>query len=341
MTFMRDEIFEQPDIVARLAADLAPYRDGGGRGAGGRRALRALRRARHQRQRRRVRQVPRHHPRRPAGRPRRPQLGHRLRHADRPARLPRGGHQPERRDARRGRVRRPRAPAGAYTVAITNDDDSLLARAGRHRARHARRPRARRSGDQDLHEPARRAGPVLGDVVRRRGAARRLASDVPEAMRAALSLDAAGRRDRPVAALQRAPAGDRPRLQLRHGARDGAQVQGDLVHRRHALLGRRPHARPHRHGRAGLPGAAVRPARPRRCRPCGSSSATCWRAAPSSWSSSRRARQGSDSGKRRGLRLPQAVPEPLSPLVGDRAGPAAGAAPGRRRAATTPTSRAG
>jgi glucosamine--fructose-6-phosphate aminotransferase (isomerizing) len=27
MPFMRDEIFEQPDIVARLAADLAPYRE--------------------------------------------------------------------------------------------------------------------------------------------------------------------------------------------------------------------------------------------------------------------------------------------------------------------------
>jgi len=52
---------------------------GRGRRARRRRTLRALRRPRHQRQRRRVRQVPLDHTRRPAGRPRRPQLGHRLR----------------------------------------------------------------------------------------------------------------------------------------------------------------------------------------------------------------------------------------------------------------------
>jgi glutamine---fructose-6-phosphate transaminase (isomerizing) len=45
MTFMRDEIFEQPDIVARLAADLAPFRDtvAAARAAGARFVLYAAR----------------------------------------------------------------------------------------------------------------------------------------------------------------------------------------------------------------------------------------------------------------------------------------------------------
>src|SRR5664280_1811771 len=45
MTFMRDEIFAQPDIVARLAADLTPYRDAvaGARSAGARFVLYAAR----------------------------------------------------------------------------------------------------------------------------------------------------------------------------------------------------------------------------------------------------------------------------------------------------------
>ncbi len=191
MTFMRDEIFEQPDIVARLAADLAPYRAAvaGARAAGVRFVLYAARGTSDN-----AAVFGKYLSTIHAGLPAGLAVPSSATVYDTPIDLrqclvvgiSQSGETPDVAEYVRPRApgRRPhdrhhqrrRQPAGAP---------------GRHRAGHARRPRTRRGRDQDLHEPARRAGAVLGDVVRRRGAARRSARPTcPSAMRAALSLDA-------------------------------------------------------------------------------------------------------------------------------------------------------
>ena len=169
MTFMRDEIFEQPDIVARLAADLAPYRAAvaGARAAGVRFVLYAARGTSDN-----AAVFGKYLSTIHAGLPAGLAVPSSATVYDTPIDLrqclvvgiSQSGETPDVAEY----VAHARQ-AGARTIAITNDDDSLLARQADTRAGHACRPRTRRGGDQDLHQPARRAGAVLGDLVRRRG----------------------------------------------------------------------------------------------------------------------------------------------------------------------------
>jgi len=110
-----------------------------------------------------------------------------------------------------------------------------------------------------------------------------LQTGVPEAMRAALSLEAEIAEIAQWLRFSERLLVTARGLQLRHRPRGGAQVQGDLVHRRHALLGRRPHARPIAMVEPGYP-ALLFALTGRALPPCGSSSATCWSARPNWWS---------------------------------------------------------
>ena len=313
MTFMRDEIFEQPEIVARLAADLAPYRAAvaGARAAGARFVLYAARGTSDN-----AAVFGKYLATIHAGLPAGLAVPSSATVYDTPIDLreclvvgiSQSGETPDVAEyvahARRGRRHHPRhhqrrrQPAGA---------------AGRHGAGHARRPRARRGRDQDLHEPARRARPVLGHLVRRRDAcSARCARDVPEAMRAALSLEAE------IAEIARWLRFSERLLVTARGYNFATALEAALKFKETSYIAAMPYsAADLMHG----PIAMVEPGYPaccsrspgRRCRPCGSSRRTCggvtprrsWSPAPAPKCPSRRPRCWSRS----------IVPEELTPLV--------------------------
>ena len=143
---------------------------------------------------------------------------------------------------------------------------------GRGHAAHPRRARDRRGLHQGLHHAARGAlaagaapGPPARHARRRRAAAS--CCEEPGAacrsqMERALHDRAARSRSSPVArAGQRLPVPG-PRHQLPDRAGGRAQAQGDLVHPRRGLPGRRDEARPDRAHRRALPVVALVPARP-------------------------------------------------------------------------------
>ena len=189
MPFMRDEIFEQPDIVARLATDLAPYRNAvtAARAAGARFVLYAARGTSDN-----AAVYGKYLATIHAGLPAGLAVPSSATGFDAPLDLreclvvgiSQSGETPDVAefvaDARR---------AGAYTVAITNDDDSLLARqADTVLATHAGRERAVAATKTFTSQLA-----VLAlfwatwcDDATLLGA---LAGEVPDAMRAALSLE--------------------------------------------------------------------------------------------------------------------------------------------------------
>ena len=132
---------------------------------------------------------------------------------------------------------------GAPTIAITNEPGSALAAAAEHVHRPRCRARAGRRRDQDLH------GRADGDRAARGGAGRRPAGARPtrgrlprRASRPALAAEADAREaagpTRPCA-----PASVLgPRLRVRDRPRVGAQAQGAGPRRRRPVLGRRlPH----------------------------------------------------------------------------------------------------
>jgi len=190
MTFMRDEIFEQPDIVARLAADLAPYRAAvaGARAAGVRFVLYAARGTSDN-----AAVFGKYLSTIHAGLPAGLAVPSSATVYDTPIDLrqclvvgiSQSGETPDVAEyvahARR---------AGARTVAITNDDDSLLARQAdtvlATHAGHERAVAATKTYTSQLAVLALFWATWCDDA----GLLGALQTDVPEAMRAALSLDA-------------------------------------------------------------------------------------------------------------------------------------------------------
>ena len=190
MPFMRDEIFEQPDIVARLAADLTPYRHAvaAARAAGARFVLYAARGTSDN-----AAVYGKYLATIHAGLPAGLAVPSSATVYDTPLDLrdclvigiSQSGETPDVAEyvahARR---------AGAFTIAITNDDDSLLARqADTVLATHAGRERAvaaTKTFTSQLAVLALFWATWCDDAALLRA----LADDVPDAMRAALSLDA-------------------------------------------------------------------------------------------------------------------------------------------------------
>ena len=151
--------------------------------------------------------------------------------------------------------------AGAFTLAITNDEDSTLAGVA-HRvlptgAGEERAVAATKTYTSQLAALALFWSAWTGDD----GMAAALREDVPRAMNAALALEEAAA----DIAARLSHAGrllvTGRGLQLLDGPRDGAQGGGDLLPAGAAVLGRRPASWAHRRDRAALPGAALRPQR--------------------------------------------------------------------------------
>ena len=196
MTFMRDEIFEQPDIVARLAADQAPYR-----AAAAERAPQACASCSTPPAARATTppcSASTWPPSPPACRPawpcpaRPPSTARRSTCASASSRA---SVRAARRPTWPSTWRR-RAPPGAFTIAVTNDEDSLLARRPtRVLATHAGRERAvaaTKTYTSQLAVLALFWATWSDDADAARRAPRRGA----EAMRAALALEERDRRDR-------------------------------------------------------------------------------------------------------------------------------------------------
>ena len=166
---------------------------GGSRSARLRRALRPLRRSRHQRQCGRVRQVPCDHPRRAPGGSGGAERRHGVRRGDRLPRLSGDRHQPERRDAGRGRVPAAAAPAAPTPWPSPTTGTACSAHAA-HRvlatgAGDERAVAATKTYTGQLAALAAFWAAWLGD----RELAAALAADVPAAMEAALATEDAAR----------------------------------------------------------------------------------------------------------------------------------------------------
>ena len=142
---------------------------------------------------------------------------------------------------------------GALTAALTNFPGFRPGPGCRLRHRPARRRRAGGGRDQDLHRRAdsHRHAEYRTEWGRRDGA--RVGAGPGARHRDAQLEQRPGlhRRALPVCAGVRH---HRPRLQLQHGVRAGAQAQGDDLHRRRAVFERRLPPRPARADRPGLPG---------------------------------------------------------------------------------------
>ena len=312
MTFMRDEIFEQPDIVARLAADLAPYRDAvaGARAAGVRFVLYAARGTSDN-----AAVFGKYLSTIHAGLPAGLAVPSSATVYDTPIDLreclvvgiSQSGETPDVAEyvahARR---------AGARTVAITNDDDSLLARqADTVLATHAGHERAVAATKTYTSQLA-----VLAlfwatwcDDAALLGA---LQSDVPEAMRAALSLDAQ------VAEIAQWLRFSERLLVTARGYNFATALEAALKFKETSYIAAMPYsAADLMHG----PIAMVEPGYPALLFSLSGRALPAMRQLERDLLE-RKAElvvvtdepEGSDNGKRRGLRLPQAVPEPLSPL---------------------------
>ena len=153
---------------------------------------------------------------------------------------------------------------GARSIAICNVVGSMATREADGTHLHARRARDRRRVDQGVHVAARRAASARARARpgARHAVARRVARTLLRGARAAAA-SASRRRSRSTPAIEalaqrRPPAArfpvPRPRHQLSDRARRRAEAEGDLVHPRRGLSGRRDEARPdraHRRGPAG------------------------------------------------------------------------------------------
>jgi glucosamine--fructose-6-phosphate aminotransferase (isomerizing) len=320
MTFMRDEIFAQPDIVARLAADRAPYREAAAaaRAAGARFVLYAARGTSDN-----AAVYGKYLATIHAGLPAGLAVPSSSTVYDTPLDLreclvvgvSQSGETPDVAEyvahARR---------AGAFTVAITNDDDSLLARqADTVLATHAGRERAVAATKTFTSQLAVLAlfWATWSDDAALLCALR---DDVPGAMRAALSLDAE------VAEVAQWLRFSERLLVAARGYNFATGLEAALKFKETSYIAAMPYsAADLMHG----PIAMVEPGYPALL------FSLAGRALPAMRQLERDllerkaelvvvedthegvadAHKGGESGKRRGLCLPQAVPEPLSPLV--------------------------
>ena len=313
MTFMRDEIFEQPDIVARLAADLAPYRAAvaGARAAGVRFVLYAARGTSDN-----AAVFGKYLSTIHAGLPAGLAVPSSATVYDTPIDLrqclvvgiSQSGETPDVAEyvahARR---------AGARTVAITNDDDSLLARQAdtvlATHAGHERAVAATKTYTSQLAVLALFWATWCDDA----GLLGALQTDVPEAMRAALSLDAE------IAEIAQWLRFSERLLVTARGYNFATALEAALKFKETSYIAAMPYsAADLMHG----PIAMVEPGYPALL------FALSGRALPAMRQLERDllerqaelvivedVQESADSGRRRGLRLPQAAPEPLSPLV--------------------------
>ena len=156
------------------------------------------------------------------------------------------------RDAHRPRARRDRARADQH--------HGLAGHARRRRrALHARRPRGRRGGDQDLHLPGGghdHARPQARRAARHAAGAERRAEIIADLKRIPHCIEELlGSVDEPVQRDRRRALGQgvlplpRPPRRAAGGARGRAQAQGDLLHLHRRLRGGRDEARPDRAAR--------------------------------------------------------------------------------------------
>ena len=297
MTFMRDEIFEQPDIVARLAADLSPYRDAvtAARAAGARFVLYAARGTSDN-----AAVYGKYLATIHAGLPAGLAVPSSATVYDTPLDLrdclvvgiSQSGETPDVAEyvahARR---------AGAFTVAITNDDDSLLARrADTVLATHAGRERAVAATKTFTSQLAVLAlfwatwcdDAALLDALR---------DDVPDAMRAALALDAE------VAEVAQWLRFSERLLVAARGYNFATALEAALKFKETSYIAAMPYsAADLMHGpiamvEPGYPALLFSLLGPRAAGHADSSSATCSSARPSSWSWRTRRMEGETRAK--------------------------------------------
>jgi glucosamine--fructose-6-phosphate aminotransferase (isomerizing) len=320
MTFMRDEIFEQPDIVARLAADLTPYRDAvaGARSAGARFVLYAARGTSDN-----AAVYGKYLATIHAGLPAGLAVPSSATVYDTPLDLreclvvgiSQSGETPDVAEyvahARR---------AGAFTIAVTNDDDSLLARqadtvlathAGRERAVAATKTFTSQLAVLALFWATWSDDPAL---------LRALRDDVPGAMRAALSLEGE------VAEIAQWLRFSERLLVAARGYNFATALEAALKFKETSYIAAMPYsAADLMHG----PIAMVGPGYPALLHSLSGRALPAMRqlerdllerraelvVVEDTQEGAKDTLEGSERGRRRGLRLPQAVPEPLSPLV--------------------------
>jgi glucosamine--fructose-6-phosphate aminotransferase (isomerizing) len=320
MTFMRDEIFAQPDIVARLATELAPYRDAvtGARAAGTRFVLYAARGTSDN-----AAVYGKYLATIHAGLPAGLAVPSSATVYDTPLDLreclvvgiSQSGETPDVAEyvahARR---------AGAFTIAVTNDDDSLLARqADTVLATHAGRERAVAATKTFTSQLAVLAlfwstwcddGALL-DALR---------GEVPEAMCTALLLE------NDVAEVAQWLRFSERLLVAARGYNFATALEAALKFKETSYIAAMPYsAADLMHG----PIAMVEPGYPALLHSLSGRALPAMRqlerdllerkaelvVVEDTQEGVKDTLEGGKSGKRRGLRLPQAVPEPLSPLV--------------------------
>jgi len=320
MSFMRDEIFAQPDIVARLAADLAPYRAAAAaaRAAGVRFVLYAARGTSDN-----AAVFGKYLATINAGLPAGLAVPSSATVYDTPIDLrqclvvaiSQSGETPDVAEY----VAHARQ-AGAFTIAITNDDDSLLARqADTVLATHAGRERAVAATKTYTSQLA-----VLALFWAQwcddQSLLSALRSDVPEAMRAALSLDGE------IAEVAQWLRFSERLLVTARGYNFATALEAALKFKETSYIAAMPYsAADLMHG----PIAMVEPGYPALLHSLSGRALPAMRqlerdllerkaelvVVEDSQEGVEHAQEAGESGKRRGLLLPQTVPEPLSPLV--------------------------
>jgi glucosamine--fructose-6-phosphate aminotransferase (isomerizing) len=327
MSFMRDEIFAQPDIVARLAADLAPYRAAASaaRAAGVRFVLYAARGTSDN-----AAVFGKYLATIHAGLPAGLAVPSSATVYDTPLDLSQclvvgvsqSGETPDVAEY----VAHARL-SGAFTIAITNDDDSLLARqADTVLATHAGREQAvaaTKTYTSQLAVLALFWAQWCGDE----GLLVALRGPVPEAMRAALSLDGE------IAEIAQWLRFSERLLVAARGYNFATALEAALKFKETSYIAAMPYsAADLMHG----PIAMVEPGYPALLYSLSGRALPAMRqlerdllkrgaelvivedaqvVVEDRQESAESTPEGGETGKRRGLRLPQAVPEPLSPLV--------------------------